>query len=405
MRDSGGPVTKRIDFLDARLKSEPMAVFDQWRSHGEIFETRLPIVGRVWLTTTHEAATAVLKDKTRFSMRSPKTGQVVGLQWWMPRDIALISNNMLTMDEPDHRRLRGIVDHAFQRRPITHLTEKIQSTADDLADRIASQDGPFDLVPGFARRLPLIVICDLLGITEAERERFAENAGKLTQVSGPISFLRAFWPLRRLRRQIDEMVRSQSAREGLLGELVAMREEGAEISHDEMVAMVFLLLLAGHETTTHLISGSVATLLAHPKQKQWLLEDEARYDLAVEEMLRFVAPVQFTKPRNALEDMELCGVSIKRGDRVLPCLGAANCDPAHVDDPHRLDLSRHPNPHLSFGTGIHFCLGFQLARLELKIALQTLFSRFPDMYLAPDGAEWSKAMGMRAYKRLEILKR
>src|SRR5262245_44604865 len=144
-----------------------------------------------------------------------------------------------------------------------------------------------------------------------------------------------------------------------------------------MVAMVFLLLFAGHETTTHLISGSVYELLRNPDLRDWLQADWSRASLAVEEFLRFVTPVQFTKPRFVRRDVELGGVQLRRGERVLPMLAAANMDPQANDHPEKLDLERRPNRHLSFGTGIHFCLGHQLARVEGSCALRALFARWP----------------------------
>ena len=152
--------------------------------------------------------------------------------------------------------------------------------------------------------------------------------------------------------------------EGLIAELVRVEKEGGRISRNEMVSMLFLLLFAGHETTTHLISGSVHELLKNPGLRDWLEEDWSRADLAVEEFLRFISPVQFTKPRFVRKDIELGGVRLKKGDRVMPMLAAANMDPQANAHPEKLDLERRPNRHVAFGTGIHFCLGHQLARIE-----------------------------------------
>ena len=158
--------------------------------------------------------------------------------------------------------------------------------------------------------------------------------------------------------------------------------EGGRISRDEMVSMLFLLLAAGSDTTTHLISGSVYELLKEPERRDWLAQDWSRAGLAIEEFLRFVSPVQFSKPRFVRQDIELDGVSLKKGDRVMAMIVAANLDPAADANPERLDLERRPNRHLSFGTGIHFCLGHQLARIEAACALQALFTRWPKLELA-----------------------
>jgi cytochrome P450 PksS len=171
-----------------------------------------------------------------------------------------------------------------------------------------------------------------------------------------------------------------------------------------MVAMVFLLLFAGHETTTHLITGSVYELLRNPELRDWLEEDWGRAGLAVEEFLRFISVVQFTKPRFIRKDIELGGVQLRKGDKIMPMLAAANFDPQANPHPEKLDLARKPNRHLAFGTGIHFCLGHQLARLEGICALQALFRRWPKLALAVDGAEikWRKRPGLRAIDHLPV---
>src|SRR5262249_41525615 len=170
--------------------------------------------------------------------------------------------------------------------------------------------------------------------------------------------------------------------EGLIAELVRVEMEGGRISANEMVSMVFLLLGAGSETTTHLISGSVYELLKTSTLRDWLADDWTRAGLAVEEFLRFVSPVQFSKPRFVRQDTEFGGVRLKKGDRIMAMVAAANMDPLANEHPEQLDLQRRPNRHISFGTGIHFCLGHQLARIEGACALQALFTRWPRLRLA-----------------------
>ena len=173
-----------------------------------------------------------------------------------------------------------------------------------------------------------------------------------------------------------ETVRRQGG-EGLIAEIVRVEKDGGQISPNEIVAMVFLLLFAGHETTTHLIRGSVFELLKNPALRDWLEQDWNRVDLAVEEFLRFITPVQFTKPRYVRRDIELGGVRLRKGDKIMAMLAAANMDPQANTHPERLDLQRKPNRHIAFGTGIHFCLGHQLARIEARCALKSLFLRWP----------------------------
>jgi cytochrome P450 len=185
---------------------------------------------------------------------------------------------------------------------------------------------------------------------------------------------------------------------------VQVEKDGGQISPDEIVAMVFLLLVAGHETTTHLISGSAYELLKNPELRDWLEEDFSRVDLAVEEFLRFISPVQFTKPRHVRRDIELGGVKLRRGEKVMVMLAAANMDPQANPQPERLDLQRRPNRHIAFGTGIHFCLGHQLARIEGKCALKSLLRRWPKLTLAvgEQDIKWRKRPGLKAIDRLPV---
>ena len=313
---------------------------------------------------------------------------------------------MLTMDEPDHTRLRSIVDEAFRRRAILDMESRIVSIADELASELFTDGSPADLVERYARKLPLSVICELLGLPRADRPQFITWANSLTRLTGRVGFLRMIAGIGPMKRYLEG--RLQAARdtrgEGLIAELVRVEKEHGCISNQEMVAMVFLLLGAGSETTTHLISGSVYELARTPALRDWLKEDWGRANLAIEEFLRFVSPVQFTKPRFVRKDIELDGVRLKKGDKIMAMLAAANLDPGANPSPEKLDLERRPNRHLSFGTGIHFCLGHQLARIEAKCALEALFKRWPQLELAvsPDSIRWRQRPGLRAIERLPV---
>src|SRR5258706_2187380 len=370
---------------------------------GTVVEVRFPIVGKVWTTTTQALADQVLKDTETFTIRQDD-GTVAGFRWWMPGFVRTLANSMLSMDDPDHKRLRDIVDEAFRRRAVLDMEPHIQATGDELADELFAGGSPADLVERYARKLPLSVICELLGLPLADRPKFIAWAGGFTRFTGTLGFLSAIPNIFALKRYIEqhlETVRQQGG-EGLIAEIVRVEKSGGQISRDEIVAMVFLLLLAGHETTTHLISGSVHELLKNPDLRDWLEEDWSRVDLAVEEFLRFITPVQFTKPRFVRKDVELGGVRLRKGDRIMAMLAAANMDPQANPHPERLDLQRKPNRHIAFGTGIHFCLGHQLARLEAKFALKSLFHRWPRLTLAVEQSEveWRKRPGSKAIERL-----
>jgi cytochrome P450 PksS len=289
------------------------------------------------------------------------------------------------------------------------MEPRIRAIADGLADALFADGSPADIVERYARTLPLSVICELLGLPLADRAKFVAWANSVARLAGVLDFLRMIRGLFVMKRYLEDRLRidRQHGGEGLIAELVRVEMEGGRISAGEMVSMVFLLLGAGSETTTHLISGSVYELLKNPALRDWLEEDWSRANLAVEEFLRFVSPVQFSKPRFVRKDMELGGVRVKKNDMIMAMVAAANMDPEANERPEQLDLQRRPNRHLSFGTGIHFCLGHQLARIEGICALQALFTRWPKLRLAvgPDQIRWRSRPGLRAIEKLPVVAR
>jgi cytochrome P450 PksS len=333
-------------------------------------------------------------------------GTIAGFRWWMPRILLTLANHMLSQDEPDHRRLRDIVDEAFRRRAIVEMEPRILAIADELADGLFAEGTPTDLIERYARKLPLAVICELLGLPPDDRPKFTAWAGRFTRFNSAIGFFTTIPGIFAMRRYMEErldVVRERGG-EGLIAELIRVEKEGGQINSSEMVAMLFLLLFAGHETTTHLISGSAHELLKNPELRDWLEEDWSRVNLAVEELLRFLSPVQGTKPRYIRKDIELGGVRLRKGEKIMAMLVAANLDPRANAHPEKLDLERKPNRHIAFGTGIHFCLGHQLARIEGICALKALFQRWPKLQLAVDESriKWRKRPGMRAIEHLPV---
>jgi len=398
-------MTMRVDFTSQEFFRNPAASIERLRARGPVVETRFPIVGKVWLTTTYDAAARVLKDSTMFTLR--KDGSPAGLRWWMPSFVGALASNMLTMDEPDHTRLREIVDEAFRRRAVLDMQPHIRAIADQLAEELFADGSPADLVKRYARILPLAVICELLGLPPSDRPKFIAWANTVARVTGAVGVLRMIRGLWWMKRYLEERLRlaREHGGEGLIADLVRVEMEGGRISADEMVSMLFLLLGAGSETTTHLISGSVYELIRNPALRDWLEEDWSRAGLAIEEFLRFLSAVQVTKPRFVREDTELGGVRLKKGDKIMAMLAAANMDPQANEHPERLDLERRPNRHISFGTGIHFCLGHQLARIEGMCALQALFTRWPRLRLAvaPDQIRLRKRPGLRSIEKLPVV--
>ncbi len=399
--------TRDFDILSPAFHANPFPELDRMRAASPVVQMRLPIVGRIWLATTHEACVDLLKDHDNF-VRDPgnagsKTQERVLKV--LPRTLGLLALNMLGYDDPEHRRLRGLVDQAFQRKGIAAMKPMIADMADRLIDGFEGKN-EVDLMAEFCRDLPLSVICAMLGLPEKDHDWFKSWLGGLTDTANIWAVLRAAPGVWRMVNYLRRVSRPGGGAhpDGLITALREVETDAGKLTEDELVSMIFLLFGAGQETTTHLISGGLSTLLSHDDQRQRLQADFGLMATCVEECLRHVSPVQMTKPRFAKRDIEWQGLAFKRGDMFAAFLSAANCDPAKFENPHRFDLARHPNPHLSFGTGVHFCLGFQLARAEAAIAFERLLTRFPDMRLAVDPGEivWRKRLGIRALASLPV---
>jgi cytochrome P450 len=255
-----------------------------------------------------------------------------------------------------------------------------------------------------ARPLPLAVICELLGLPEEDRPQFrrwVQALMSVTSLRGAFRFLPGLFHLVAYFKRHFEQCR-RHPRPGLMTALVQAEQDGDKLSENELLAMAFLLLVAGHETTVHLIGGGVLALLEAPDQKARLLADWSLAPSAVEELLRFVCPVQIAKPRYVGRDLELHGRPLRRGEILIPMLASANADPGRFECPERMDITRAPNPHVAFGTGMHFCLGAQLARVEAQVVIEGLFTRFPNLSLAVPGSalRYTGRLGIRALTAL-----
>jgi cytochrome P450 PksS len=281
----------------------------------------------------------------------------------------------------------------------------ITAIADRLLDRLDGK-AEADLMEEFCRDLPLSVICALLGLPEQDHDRFKSWLGGLKDTANIGAVLRAIPGVISVVRYLRRVSRPGGGAlpDGLVAALREADTGGEKLTEDELVSMIFLLFGAGQETTTHLISGGLFALLTHEPQRRRLQADPDLIPLCVEESLRYVSPVQMTKPRFAVRDLEWQGRQFRRGDMFAALLAAANCDPARFERPHDFDITRHPNPHLSFGTGVHFCLGFQLARAEAGVAFERILARFPSMRLAVDAGSitWRKRLGIRALAQLPV---
>src|ERR1700682_409940 len=240
-------MTLHADFASQDYFRDPGAAIGKLRTLGPVVQVRFPIVGKVWTTTTRALADQVLKDTETFTIRK-EDGGVAGCEWWMPGIVRTFANSMLSMDEPDHKRLRDIVDEAFRRRAVLDMEPHIQATGDQLADELFAEGSPADLVERYARKLPLSVISELLGLPLADRPKFIAWASGFTRFTGVLGFFGAIPNLLALKRYIGRHIKTIRRRggEGLIAEIIRLEADGGQISPDEIVSMVFLLLFAGH---------------------------------------------------------------------------------------------------------------------------------------------------------------
>ncbi len=398
----------RFDLGSQSFKRDPFPTLREMRAVGPLVTCRMPIVGKLtYAVHLQRTAEALLKDNERFSVELDRAGRsrfglVLKL---MPRRLKLLANNMLQKDDPDHRRLRKLVDSVFRRAEIEALAPEIERITEGLLDDLAGSDDG-DLVRHVARDLPLAVISALLGLPQSDRPKFHAWMTSVSDISSVMGVFTLMPSINKITAYMEAAMEARRAepRDDLISRLVHAEVEGDQLSDDEIVAMCFLLFAAGHETTTHLISGGVLALLQNPDQLARLRADEGLLPLAVDELLRYVSPVQMTKPRFVVADTEFEGQRLRRGQVMMALLAAANADPAVFDDPEKLDVGRAKNRHLGLGGGPHFCLGAWLARKEMEVLLECLLRRAPDMALAiaEDQLRWSKRGGMRALKALPL---
>jgi cytochrome P450 len=390
------------------LVASPFALFAQLRSMGAVVP--LPFswgLGRTWAVTRMEEAVQVLKDHAHFTVdrRSLGDDDSFGDN---PADMPtfMSSSSMLTVDEPDHRRLRGLVSKAFTPRYIAGLRPRVQEIADELLDQVQAQ-GQMEIVKDYAFTLPINVISEMLGVPHADRDQIRAWSHTLARGvspdmpnSGGIAHLRAFGEY--IAQLVAEKRRHPD--DDLVSQMIAIEEAGERLSEAELFSMIMLLIFAGHETTSNLIATGTLMLLDHPAQLASLKADLSLVPAAVEELLRFNGPSTMAVPRLSTADIELAGKPIKQGDILIPFLLSANRDESQFTDPEELDIARTLTRHLAFGQGIHTCLGAPLARLEGDIALTTLLRRMPNLRLSVprESITWHFSMNSRSLAALPV---
>jgi cytochrome P450 len=362
----------------------------------------------MYVASRHAEASLVLRDKRfgkEYAERSIRRYGPKIMEEPVFRNFAL---TMLQQDPPDHTRLRGLVVKAFTARRVEDMRPRIQQVVDETLDRIIPQ-GKMDLIEDFAFRLPVTIICDMLGIPEEHRETFYAGSRDSGRILEPVPLSPEEISQGNARTAMGAMyfqqlfeLRRKNPGDDLTTQLVQAEEDGSKLSNDELTANIVLLFGAGHETTVNLIGNGLLALYRNPDQLALLKANPSLITNAIEEFLRYDSSVQMSG-RVALEDIEdLGGKRIPKGESVLCLLGSANHDPAvYPDHPERLDITRPNVRPLSFGGGIHFCLGAQLARIEAEIAISTLLRRLPDLRLDDaENPEWRPTFVLRGLKRL-----
>ncbi|MBO1331255.1 cytochrome P450 [Streptomyces sp. VRA16 Mangrove soil] len=377
----------------AAFYADPYPVYERLRARGPVHQVRTPGPGpreELWLIVGHEAARAAFTDPRL--VKSPPWGM----------DDSDMGHHLLFADPPQHGRLRSLVTREFTPGRVAALAPRIQKITDELLDAMVPQ-GSADLVEALAFPLPFVVICELLGVPDLDRERFRRMS---TQVVAPTSTdeeAAAFVELTQFFEELIEDKRCTAPSDDLLSALIrTTAQDGDRLSRSELRGMAFLLLIAGHETTVNLIGNGVRALLAHPDQLAALRADMSLLDGAVEEMLRYDGPVETATHRFAAERIEMAGTVIPQGAPVLIGIGNADRDPERFPAPDRFDIRREPRGHLAFGHGIHYCLGAPLARLEGRIALGSLLERCPGLVLDGKPDTWLPGMLMRGVRTLRV---
>ncbi|HLZ22932.1 MAG TPA: cytochrome P450 [Ktedonobacterales bacterium] len=400
---------------DPRVRANPYPFYARLRSEAPLHWDAAAGMDGGWVLTRHADVMAALRDPHVTAERlEPPQGTD-----WLPEEyqaaarqvFRAMPHQLLFLDPPDHTRLRGLMSKAFTPRLVEALRPRIVALADELLDPI-ERAGRMDVIAELAYPLPAIVIAELLGVPPEDRAQFirwSSDFGGFLDGSN-LTMEQAMMALQGVSDFMDYFrniiaTRRTTPRDDLLQALLIARERDDKLTEDELLANLVLLLAAGHGTTTHLLGNGLLALLRNREQYERLVADPNLVVTAVSELLRYDSPVQLTG-RRVREDITIGGATIAAGQHFTALLGAANHDPEQFDDPERLDVGRPENRHLSFGFGIHFCLGAPLAKLEAEIVLGAIARRLPGLRLAPDAEErleWRPSIVFHGLESLPVV--
>jgi hypothetical protein len=392
--------TLTIDFRDPAFRADPYPQLAQLRQHDPVHLTSLGF----WLITRYE-------DVNRLN-RDPRLGR--DLRKWVGYAVLrpylaesalekCVEQWMFSLDPPQHTRLRKLFAAAFTPKIVKAMTAEITAVADELLAKIGSPTQPFNFMSNFAQPLPVRVIAKLLGLPLTAYDQLKAWSDTLVPVVEPVASRAkreaASTAVIEMSHYLQETLAAQPPEpDSLIGQLLAATEQ---MSQEELIANLILLFVAGHETTTNLLGNGLLALLRQPDQLQRLRHEPMLMETAVEELLRYDGPAN-VNGRAVHEDIEVGGKTIPAGSLVLCMLGAANRDPLVFSDPDALDIGRKPNPHVTFGGGVHYCLGAPLARLEAQIALGRILHHWPVIALEESGVQWRDFINLRGLEKLPI---
>lgn len=369
--------TEAFPLFEGAFWRDPYPAYAALRDGKPVRRVELPD-RPVWFISRYDDVRAVLTDprfSTDWKYASPEARAATpGMQLPM----------MVMMDPPDHTRLRKLVSRSFTLRRTADLRPRVEQIAAELLDDLRGD--PVDLVAAYAGPLPVQVICELLGVPVEDRAEFSAWSNALVDQPSPEETVAGSSNLVRYLGELVERNRSEPDT-ALLSALTEVADDGDRLSHDELVGMGVLLLVAGNETTINLVGNALLGLFTHPDQLALLRERPELTPSLVEEVLRWDSPVQSLAYRFAIEDVDVGGTTIPAGASVFLSLAAANRDPSRFPDADRLRIDRDTSGHVGFGHGVHHCLGAQLARMEGEVAIRSLLARYPDLTLALDPAE------------------
>lgn len=396
-------IETKVNFLSKEFIQNPFPVYKEIRENDPVHQFLLPNGQFAWMVTTFKEASEVLSD-SRFVTNYPNESDSNSTE--LPPHQEIISRNLLSVNPSDHRRLRRLIQKAFTPRMVEKLRGRVEEISNELLDKVDGK-GEMNLIEDFAFPLPIIVICEMLGVPTKDQDKFREWSDVIMEgFSNPHLSHHSEEVMIAFVNYLKELIaeRRKHLQDDLISDLLRVEDDGDVLSEHELYALVFVLIIAGHETTVNLIGNGVLALLEHPVQKEKLTSQPELIHAAIEEILRYNGPAEVSNIRFVTEDVEVGGKQIKRGDMVFIALSSANRDPQQFIEPDSFDITREANNHIAFGKGVHFCLGAPLARMEGEVAINILLKRMPRIQLNTDhdSLEWRAGIIIRGLKEIPV---